>query len=384
MTSIIHTQKERCRGCYACVRGCPSKAIKVENRLAEVMPDLCINCGTCVRVCVTRAKTIESDIEVVHNLLASNSNVIAIPSSSFPAALPGIRPGQFVSALKELGFSEVMEDAFGAELVSREYLKLLAEKKEGPIFSSTCPAVVSYIEKFYPQMTDHLAPIVSPMIAMGRLIKQANPRAKVVFIGPCAAKKMESKDENVAGVIDAVLTFPEIMDMFIASMVDLKTLPEGKFSGPKPNQARLFAISGGLLKMAGLSDDIVGNEIINAHGQDYVISLLTEIARDDIHTHFINFFFCHGCINGPAIDNSLSIFRRRELVAQYATADCDPKQTELDIMKYSHLDLRRQFKAEAVSLPIAADKDIQDALLKMGKSSRVNRFNCGACGYRTC
>ncbi|HEX7474575.1 MAG TPA: [Fe-Fe] hydrogenase large subunit C-terminal domain-containing protein, partial [Dehalococcoidales bacterium] len=384
MTSIIHTQKERCRGCYACVRGCPTKAIKVENRLAEVMPDLCINCGTCVRVCVTRAKTIESDIEVVHNLLASNSNVVAILSSSFPAALPGIRPGQFVSALKELGFSEVMEDAFGAELVSREYLKLLAEKKEGPIFSSTCPAVVSYIEKFYPQLTDNLAPIVSPMIAMGRLIKQANPRAKVVFIGPCAAKKAESKDERVTGVIDAVLTFPEIMDMFIASMVDLKTLPEGKFSGPKPNQARLFAISGGLLKMAGLSDDIVGNEIINAHGRDYVISLLAEIARGDIHTHFINFFFCHGCINGPAIDNSLSIFRRRELVAKYTKADSDPKQTELDIKKYSHLDLRRQFKAAGVSLPAAVDKDIQDALLKMGKSSRVNRFNCGACGYRTC
>ena len=384
MTSIIHTQKERCRGCYACVRGCPSKAIKVENRLAEVMPDLCINCGTCVRVCVTRAKTIESDIEVVHNLLASNANVIAIPSSSFPAALPGIRPGQFVSALKELGFSEVMEDAFGAELVSREYLKLLAEKKEGPIFSSTCPAVVSYIEKFYPQLTDNLAPIVSPMIAMGRLIKQANPRAKVVFIGPCAAKKAESKDERVAGVIDAVLTFPEIMDMFISSKVDLKTLPEGKFSGPKPNQARLFAISGGLLKMAGLSDDIVGNEIINAHGRDYVISLLSEIARGDIHTHFINFFFCHGCINGPAIDNSLSIFRRRELVAKYAAADCDPKQTEADIKRYSHLDLRRQFKAAGVSLPVPAEKDVQDALFKMGKSSRVNRFNCGACGYRTC
>ena len=114
-----------------------------------------------------------------------------------------------------------MEDAFGAELVCREYTRLLQEKKEGPIFSSTCPAVVSYVEKFYPQLVDHLAPIVSPMIAMGRLIKQTyNPQAKVVFIGPCAAKKAESKDENVAGVIDAVLTFPELTEMFTAKKID--------------------------------------------------------------------------------------------------------------------------------------------------------------------
>jgi iron only hydrogenase large subunit-like protein/nitrogen-specific signal transduction histidine kinase len=348
------------------------------------MSDLCVNCGTCIRVCVTKAKVIESDIGVVQHLLATNSQVIAIPSSSFPAAMPEMRPGQFVSALKKLGFSEVMEDAFGAEMVCREYSRLLKEKKEGPIFSSTCPAVVSYVEKFYPQLVDHLAPIVSPMIAMGRLIKQDNPQAKVVFIGPCAAKKAESKDENVAGVIDAVLTFPEVTEMFTANKVDLKDLPEGKFSGPKPNMARLFAMSGGLLKTTGYTDDIIHNEIINAHGRDYIISLLAEIAQGDIDTHFINFFFCHGCINGPAIDNNLSIFRRRELVAKYAESDADPEQTEMDLQKYACVDLRRKFKAQNISLPTPSDNEVQDILNKMGKSDRANQFNCGACGYRTC
>src|ERR1035437_3024540 len=130
--SIIYTKKERCRGCYACVRGCPCKAIKVENGLAEVMSDLCVNCGTCVRVCVPKAKLIESDVEVVQNLLATNSNVIAIPSSSFPAAFPELRAGQFVSALTRLGLSEIMEDAFGAVMVCREYNRFLQVKKEGP------------------------------------------------------------------------------------------------------------------------------------------------------------------------------------------------------------------------------------------------------------
>jgi two-component system, NtrC family, sensor kinase len=385
MSSIIYTKKELCQGCYACVRGCPTKAIKVENRQAEVMPDLCVNCGNCVRVCAPHAKIIESDIDVVKSLLASGAEVIAIPSSSFPAATPTMRPGQFIAALKKLGFSEVMEDAFGAELVCREYNRLLKQTTKKPIFSTACPAVVSYVEKFYPKLLDHLAPIVSPMIAMGRLIKQSyNPQAKVVFIGPCPAKKAESKDEEVAGVIDAVLTFPELHSMFTENKITPELMTKEKFSGPKPNMARLFAISGGLMRTAGYMDDILHNEIINAHGRDYIISLMQEISQGDIDAHFINFFFCHGCINGPAIDNDLSIFRRRELISRYAQTDADPDQTEADLLKYSHIDLSRKFKRRKPPLPTPSDAEIQEIMDKMGKSSKTNIFNCGACGYRTC
>jgi iron only hydrogenase large subunit-like protein len=338
-----------------------------------------------VSVCAPKAKVIESDIGAVKALLAGNSNVIAIPSSSFPAALPGVRPKQFVSALKKLGFDEVMEDAFGAEMVCRAYSRLLKEKKNRPVFSSTCPAVVYYVEKFYPQLVGNLAPLVSPMVAMGRLIKQAyNLEARVVFIGPCAAKKAESKEDSVAGAIDAVLTFAEIKEMFTANKINPEAETDEKFSGPKPNMARLFAISGGLLQTTGLSDDILHNEIINAHGQDYVISSLAEIAKGEINSHFVNFFFCHGCIDGPAIDNDLSVFRRRELVAKYAETDADPEQTERDLQKYAHIDLSRQFKAQNIHLSKPTAKEVHEILKQMGKSSRVDQFNCGACGYRSC
>ena len=383
--SVVYTVSEKCRGCYACVRECPCKAIKVENSLAEVMPELCVSCGTCVRVCAPRAKLIESDIGIVQKLLATNTNVIAVLSSSFPAALPEIRPGQFASALKKLGFSEVVEDAFGSELVSREYKRLLQQKSEKPIFSSNCPAVVSYIEKFYPQFVDYLAPIVSPMIAMGRLIKQAyNPRAKVVFIGPCAAKKAESRDENVAGVIDAVITFPEIKEMLAANNINPDLEEDGKFSGPKPDTGRLFAIAGAFLKITGFADDIQHNRIINANGRDHVINLLPEIAKGNVNVRFINYFFCNGCIDGPAIDNNLSIFHRREVIAKYAESDSHPEQTKADLQKYSHIDLKREFKDRDVALPMPQNSEIEEILGEIGKSNRVDRFNCGACGYRTC
>jgi two-component system NtrC family sensor kinase len=385
--SVIYTKKEQCRGCYTCVQVCPTKAIKVEHRLAEVMDDLCISCGSCISVCAPKAKLIESDIGVVETLLSSDARVIAIPSSSFPAALPGVRPGQFVSALLKLGFSEVMEDAFGAEMLGREYLRLIKSRKKGPIFSSTCPAFVSYLEKFYPQLLPNLSPLVSPMVAMGRLIKQSyDPKAKVVFIGPCAAKKAESREDGVSGVIDAVLTFPELEEMFAARNIDPVEEPDAQFSGPKPNSGRLFAVPGGLLAAAGLTDDIVHNKIINAHGREYVTSLLEEIARGEVNAHFINFFFCHGCMNGPAIENNrkTSIFKRRDLIARYAQADADPQQTEQDLQKYANIDLHRNFTAQDSRRPAPQEADIQRILAQLGKSQKVNQFNCGACGYRSC
>ncbi len=383
--SIVYTDREKCKGCYACIRACPCKAIKVEEGLAQVMKERCIACGTCLQVCVPKAKQVESDIGVVWQLLTQNPNVIAVLSSSFPAALLKCSAGQLVAALKKLGFSEVMEDSFGAELVAREYARLLSKDKGKPFLSSHCPAVVTYIEKYHPQLVGNLAPIVSPMIAMGRLIKwQYNPEAKVVFIGPCVAKKAESRDEMVARVIDAVLTFAELKEMFAAKGITPETEGEEPFSGPKPDLGRLFPLSKGLFRVARLPEDIVKNDTINAHGKDYVIKIMREFAGGDITARLINLHFCHGCIDGPVIDNDLSGFRRKELVANYARSQADPAQTEKDIQEYSGIDLSRKFTARGVGLATPSEEEVQRVLNQIGKAEPTNQINCGACGYATC
>ena len=383
--SIVYTDKEKCKGCYACIRGCPCKAIRVREGLAEVIRERCIACGTCIKVCVPRAKQVESDMGIVWQLLAQYTNVIVILSASFPAALLKCRPGQLVAALKKLGFSEVMEDAFGAELVGQEYAQLLSKDKDRLVLSSNCPAVVAYIEKYYPRLIDNLAPIVSPMIAMGRVIKwQHNPEAKVVFIGPCVAKKAEAVDENVTGVIDAVLTFAELKEMFAAKEINPETEEEGQFSGPKPNLGRLFAMSGGLFKVAGLSDNILKNDVINVHGRDYVVKILREFAQSDIAARLVNLHFCHGCIDGPVIDNELSGFRRKELIANYAVREADPEQTDGDIEEYADIDLSRKFTAEAIGLAIPSEEDVEAVLREIGKADPQLQMNCGACGYGSC
>ena len=377
--SIVYTIRERCTGCYACVRNCPAKTIRIREGLAEVIKEGCIDCGYCVNVCVTRAKQVDSDVESVWHMLSQHSDVIALLSSSFPAALIGCQPGQIVSAIKKLGFSEVMEDAFAAELVGLEYARFLSRNKELPVISSNCPSVVSYIEKYHPSLVGNVAPIVSPMIAGGRIIKQHhNPKAKVVFIGPCIAKKVESSDKAVAGVVDAVLTFSELRDMFAARGINPTEEKVDRFSGPRPNLGRLFAVSGGLLKVMGLSDDIATNDIMSAHGREYVVKILGEFDEGRITAKFANLYFCHGCIDGPFIDNDLSGFRRKELIAEYTRANADAEQTKKDIESYADVDLSRRFNAQPVSLRVPTEEEIRKVVAKLGGT------DCGACGYNTC
>ena len=383
--TFIFTKREKCKGCYACVRSCPAKAIIVKEGIAGVMEERCVACGHCINVCAVGAKQARSDTGVVWQLLTQRPPVIAILSSSFPAAFPLIRPRQMVTALKKLGFSEVMETSFGAELVCREYARLVREDKGKLILTSTCPAVVSFIEKFYPQLIDNLAQIVSPTVATGRLIKwQYNPEAKVVFIGPCVAKKAESEDEKVSGVIDAVLTFPELSEMLAAKGIDPVSEEEGQFSGPVPCLGRLYPVPGGLLKIAGVSTDILSSDIGIAEGIDRAVSCLQEFVEGRTRTSFMDIFFCQGCIGGPAIDNDLSLFERRRLIVDYALEEADSARTQSDVEKYAGIDLSRKFTNRYTALPIPDEKEISNILGQIDRLRTENQLNCGACGYKSC
>jgi iron only hydrogenase large subunit-like protein len=209
------------------VRECPAKAIKVLNGQATVIAEQCIACGNCVKVCTQKAKRIEDSTMLVRHILEGVERTFACLAPSFPVAFSQVSPGKIIAGLRRLGFSDVWEVAFGAELISREYAKTAAEAiKTGKYMISTpCPSIVSYIEKYLPSLHDALAPIASPMIAVARAIKERfGAGARVVFIGPCIAKKAEIRDPFVQGEVDAVLTFKELLDMFQEGGVNLEEL----------------------------------------------------------------------------------------------------------------------------------------------------------------
>ena len=384
---VVTTIKEKCRRCYTCVRECPAKAIKVVEGQATVIEERCIACGNCVKVCKQGAKSILSHKEIVYDMLENDGQVIACLAPSFPAAFDTLKPGQVVAGARALGFSEVWEVALGAALVSAAYEKLVRQNG-GLLITTPCPAIVGYVEKYLPQLVPRLAPVVSPMIALARALRSRyGGEPKIVFIGPCIAKKVEMEDKNVAGLVSAVLTFKEFTQMLEERNIDLANMGSSDFDGPDAGVARSFPISGGLLKSSGLSQDVLEKDIIVSEGKERAIPLLREARRGNVHAKLLDVLFCEGCIAGPKMLNDFSTFRRREIVADYVkwSAERANQLGKEDGRKvFADVDMSRAFTADDKTLPYPSEEEITAILRKMRKFSSEDELDCGACGYPTC
>ncbi|MGC8838286.1 MAG: [Fe-Fe] hydrogenase large subunit C-terminal domain-containing protein, partial [Anaerolineae bacterium] len=255
---VITTNVARCRDCYRCVRTCPMKAIRVQESQARVVPDLCIACGKCVRACPQGAKTVRDDRPLVQEAIASGRTVVASVAPSAPAYFHMQVFSQMEEALRALGFAAAGETAFGAEMAGQAHREWVEQARDRwPIISSSCPVVVFLIEKYYPDLLPHLAPVVSPMIAHGRYLRrQYGDDAFIVFIGPCIAKKEELRDAPVAGVVDAALTFEELEGWMREAGVALPPADNGREPAPRSN-ARAFPVEGGLVGTARLDTDLL-------------------------------------------------------------------------------------------------------------------------------
>jgi signal transduction histidine kinase/iron only hydrogenase large subunit-like protein len=387
---IVSTIPEKCRRCYACVRECPAKAIKVIAGQATVIEELCITCGNCARVCTQKAKRIEDSTMLVSRMLEGGERVVAAIAPSFPVAFSRVGPGQIVTALRRLGFTEVWEVAFGAELVGREYARLAREAMlDGKaVVSTPCPAIVSYIQKYLPELHGALAHVVSPMIAVGRAIRQRlGAGVRVVFVGPCIAKKAEIRDPFVQGIVDAVLTYEELLGMFEAAGVDPARELPGAFDGPPARLGRSIPIAGGLLRTAGIDADILQNSVLVTEGKDRVLPVLKELACGASKARVLDVLFCEGCINGPKMAGAMSVFARKEMLTDHinnANRSVDAENLAGIIAGWDQVDLHRDFSEGAVSLPQPSEEEIAATLRKMRKFGPGDQLNCGSCGYPSC
>jgi two-component system NtrC family sensor kinase len=387
---IVSTIPEKCKRCYTCVRECPAKAIKVLNGQATVIAEQCIACGNCVKVCTQKAKRIEDSTMLVRHILEGGERTFACLAPSFPVAFAEVSPGKIIAGLRKLGFSDVWEVAFGAELISREYAKAAAEAiKSGKyVISTPCPAIVSYIEKYLPSLHDALAPIVSPMIATARAIKERfGAGVRVVFIGPCIAKKAEIRDPFVQGEVDAVLTFKELLDMFHEARIEPKELKASAFDGPLCYLGRSLPISGGLLRAAGFHTDILENSVLVTEGKDRVLAVLKELTEGKSKAKMFDLLFCEGCINGPKITNNLGVFAKKEMLTDYINEQnryTVRRELIETLEEFEGLNLGREFSEAAVVLPQPSEEQIASTLRLMRKYTPEDQLNCGSCGYPSC
>lgn len=387
VNGIVNTIRQNCRRCYSCVRECPAKAIRVDGGQAVVIVERCISCGHCVKVCSQDAKYIYNSItKVLYDLLPSG-NTIAIIAPSFAASFPE-NYSKVASGLRAMGFTKVIEAAFGADLVSHLYSEYFEKNDNELIISSACPAIYNYIEKYFVELVPNLAKIVSPMIAMGRFIKKNyGEQTKVVFIGPCVAKKSEYFDEDVNDAIDSVLTFKELKDIFEKLKIDLNKLEDSELDPPHAVAGKSFPLTGGLIKTANIDSDILAKEVIVVEGKDKVEEIIKDIAEHKIKSKFIDILFCEGCISGPAIDSNLNYYSRREKVIDYidkTISSVDKNVWKGELYNARDLNLTREFTPRNQKRPEPDEEEIKRILVSTNKFTKSDELNCGACGYSTC
>ena len=380
--NVIGTVAANCQDCYRCVRACPVKAIRITEGQAQIEERLCIRCGTCVKECPQHAKIIVSSLDHAKELLKNNPKVAVTVAPSFPAAFPGWRAARLPAALRSLGFGYVSETAEGAQLVSESAVKMLGK---GSICTA-CPAVVSYIEKYHPEYVDSMLPVVSPMIAHGRIIKKRlGPDVPVVFIGPCAAKKQEILRPENSDSVDCVITFTELLDWFAEEKIDLATCSDSGFENIGDfDRARLFPLQGGMLKTCGIDCDGTERNVVHLSGAADVMSLMG-LPESEFKFTIAEPLFCQGgCINGPGFPKDSNLFqRKREVVSYVENAPSIKTKTKTD---YSDVNVTAAFIHEdAVDLDRNLDEGtISRILEETGKGNPEFQLNCGACGYNSC
>ena len=320
---VAHIDKSKCVECGQCSRVCPYsaivnrrrpcqnackiKAISInEEHSASIDNEKCIACGACVYQCPFGAIMDKSYILIVIDILLAcereeSCKAYAVVAPSVASQFKYAKLGQVISGLKKLGFHTVVEAALGADMVAYEEAGELAEK--GFLTSSCCPAFVAYIKKSFPELIQHISHNPSPMTAISKYIKDNDENAKVVFIGPCTAKKAEIRLESVKPYVDAVITFEELQALFDSRDIDITKLDEDIIDNAS-YFGRIFARSGGLadavsqaLKERGL--DGFKLEACSCDGIEQCKAALTKKKLNRLNANFIEGMACEGgCIGG--------------------------------------------------------------------------------------
>lgn len=389
---LVTIQNEKCKLSYACVRICPVKAIEVrsDEDYPRIIQERCIGCGSCIAACSQNAITYRSDIEMVKSLIAARETLIAVLAPEISAEFGDVTDyRKFVNMIKKIGFHYVCEASFAVDLIAARYNDLFTLFKGKYYISANCPAVVAFVEKFHPGLVDNLAPIVSPMIAMAKVVhNKYGISSKVVYIGPCIAAKAEADASTAEGKVDAVLTFTELRAMFTDYQIVESTLEFTDFDPPYGNKGALFPIANGILQAGNISEDLLANRIITTEGRENVISALTvfEEQLDAIRHHF-NIYYCAGCSCGPGMTRNINKFVRRSWVVDYTSkrlAQIDWGQWKQDMEEYASVNLDRSFKPDDRRLPIPGESKIQEILTVLGKKNAEDEIGCGTCGYNSC
>ena len=380
---VIDFKDAKCRHCYKCVRHCQVKAITVQNEQARILTDHCINCGKCMEICPQNARTFASDMDRVKGFLRQGFKTVISIAPSYIGVLDFDRPGQVVDALQKLGFAEVRETAEGAAMVTHEYQRLIRENQMPNIITTCCPSVNDLIEKYYPECAPLMAPVVSPMVAHGRYIKKLYGNdVKVVFLGPCIAKKQEAMgDERVTGAIDAILTFEELAIWLEEEKISTHDCEDKPMGNPDPEINRMYPISGGVIQSVLAKEETDTYHKVFVDGLGNCMEMLDCLKRGELDHCFIEANVCEGgCTKGPASARWNTSYVKAKIKIEKEVSHKAAK----DLPEMTAQELLKEFSDHSIPEKYPTEEEIQEILRSVGKYSSEDELNCGACGYSTC
>ncbi len=384
---VLSISDSKCRRCYRCVRECQTNALKIDQGEVKRIWSRCILCGNCYKTCPHDAVRPHTGIKNVLELLESDEKVVVCLDPTFPAVLDKGTPGQLVTALKKLGFSEVWEAAIGGELVTRAYHSWILQYEESSWISSFCPSLVYYIEKFMPELVGQLVPIVSPMVACGMAVKHLRGAGtKVVFVGSCISRIWERMNRYSKANVDYVLTYHDITNALKMKGINREEQEASEFDGPRSRCGRILGISGGMSKCVGFDQDLLNLDYVVEAGAHEAMRAVKQLQEGKIRSKFLDLLFCRGCINGPITDKSISGPSRKQIVVDFIKDQDERSQREgkESIKELLNLNLGRTFSARDVAMPDPKDAEIRSVLAQLGKTYPDQNFDCGACGYDSC
>jgi len=377
----VYTLKNECNDCYKCIRGCHVKSIKIQSGSASVINEKCLACGHCVTICPAGAKKVRNDIDIVKALFLTGKKVYVSLAPSW-AGVYNISKEKMIAVLKKLGFTGVSETALGAQEVSIQSAKILNNSEKGLFISSACPVIDDYIRLYKPNFAKYITPIASPALTHCALLKDIlGNDIKVVFIGPCIAKKNEA--DRHPDLMSAALTFDELNYWIKEEFIDIEaieTYETCEFEPESAYEGSLYPLEGGMndtIKRVGINkDDVTFVAVSSLEAFD---NALTNIDPNKIDNKiFVEALGCPGgCINGPCLSSKKS----RILI----TSDIYNKtQYREDVPKEPRKVVDIEYKPNPIETVEYSIEQVTKALKKISKHSEEDELNCSGCGYASC
>ena len=386
MIRMFDLMSDNCKNCYKCIRYCPVKAIRFQSGKAEIDMDKCIACGQCFVVCPKHVRNADNDYADVYGRIKKGVKTAAVIDSSYLAMFD--EPEKFVAGLKKLGFSTVQEVAAATARITEEQMEYMEEHRNLKyMITASCPSVYLYICKYYPELVKYLIPVVSPAVALARLIKSKEKDMYTVYIGPCLSRRYETLESEIT-CLDTAISFSEAVRMMKVNFIDYTKLDPILPDVVSGSERKNYAMPGKTCDRLIIKAASLNYSVVSIDGAEQTTELLEAMKDGILDRTMADIAMCHSsCLNGPFMHGkNTNMF----LSLQKLRKHVDTRQKLMggeendEVINWSGVNFSTEFMPMQIKKEIFTDEQIKDVLIKMGKNSRADELDCGACGYNSC